>query len=193
MEIQRPIYGDREEIRELFLLSITDTFRRHKIDDPSEIQNEVDKQLATLDADFEYSGKEEYFLVAKMTNQIVGTIAHGTQNKMIIENLPKANSHVPEIKSVYVLPEFQGTGVGTQLWTAILQKLAENGVEQACLDSGYAQAQKFWNNRVGEPIVILSDVWGPGQHYMIWLFNVEEQAKKAQSKILESKTSSNSA
>jgi GNAT superfamily N-acetyltransferase len=79
--------------------------------------------------------------------------------------------------SLYVLPHFQGKGVGSALIQSMITFLHELGVEQFCLDSGFKSAQKRWLRKFGEPYKIAKDFWGEGSDHMVWLCQVTDYVK----------------
>ena len=42
--------------------------------------------------------------------------------------------------SIFVLPEYQGQGIGSALIDYLLAYLKQEGIKEFCLDSGYEQA-----------------------------------------------------
>lgn len=166
--IARPQITDVDELQQLFWLSITDAFAQDGIDDSPAIKEEVEKQMRFVQQDFASQGQEVYFLLARTNEKIVGTIAYSKPNDLIQQNLPYDLKNVPEITSVYVLPEYQGQGVGSLLFQAMLQTLHRKKVEVFCLDGGYKKSQRFWMNKLGNPTVVLKNYWGHGLDHMIW-------------------------
>jgi len=171
IKITRPQEKDTEEIRRLFSAAIADAFAQDGIAFRQEgIDTEVEKQMRFLLQDFETKGRDLYFLLARTDEKIVGTIAYCTvdNNDLIKSHLQIDFRQVPEVTTVYVLPEFQGKGVGSLLWNAILISLLHQNVQEICLDGGYKKSQSFWIKRAGQPVVTLTDYWGPGLDHMIW-------------------------
>ena len=174
--ITTPTRSSQQEIAKLFGRTIRHTFEQEGIADSHahDIPVEVATQIATLEQFLTGSGVPRWFLAARMDDAVVGTIAAGSANEIIRANLDVAFDLSPEIKCAYVLPEWQGKGVGLSLLREILQILQQDGVHQYCLDCGYTRAQRFWRRRLGEPAVVLADQYGPGAHHMIWHGSVAE-------------------
>ncbi len=168
--IVRPKLADKDTIRSLFIQTILHTFELEgtAVSHASDIEREIDEQMSTFQRDWDSDGRDEYFLIARTGGRVVGTAAYGPANAIIRDNLSVDFAHTPEIKSVYVLPEYQRQGIGTQLVNAILAELRREHITDFCLDSGYKSAQRYWTNRLGEPQVTLSDYWGTDAHHMIW-------------------------
>lgn len=174
INITRPQKEDVEELNRLFAAGILDAFHQDGIDDNDGIRVEVEKQLSLLQQDLESQGSEVYFLLARTEAEIVGTIAYGEPNNLIRDNLAIDWQGIPEITSVYVLPAFQGQGVGTLLFNSILCCLQYKNVAKFCLDGGYKKSQRFWIKRLGDPTVTLKDYWGKGLDHLIWLRNLQD-------------------
>ena len=77
-----------------------------------------------------------------------------------------------QLGSLFVLPRYQGQGVGSALISAMVAHLYKQGIEQFFLDSGYKLAQKRWLRKFGEPYKVVKDYWGPDYDHMIWLCKV---------------------
>jgi GNAT superfamily N-acetyltransferase len=176
--IKRPQKKDLKEIHKVFSSVIQDAFRQDGIDDAKGIKEEVEKQLCFLQKDFESNGSEVYFLIAKTENQIIGTIAYTKANDLIKKNLKKDFSKIPEISSVYILPKFQGKGVGSLLFNAILLSLLHKNIDEVCLDGGYRKSQSYWIKKLGNPNVTLKDYWGKGLDHMIWVRKLKDLSIK---------------
>lgn len=170
MEITRPTKDDLIEIENLFSETIENTFKHEKINlsHAADIEPEIKNNIRFLEIDFNSCGKDEYFLIAKIENKIVGTIAFGSVNEIIRSNLDIGLINIPEIKSAYILPNYQSLGVGSKLFKEILKKLCVNKIENFCLDCGYKSSQGFWIQKIGEPTVVLEHYFGKDAHHMIW-------------------------
>ena len=170
LEIQRPKHEQLEEIGNLFEITIKHTFEKESIHDPlfEEITKIVQGLKDTLKRDLDSKGKEEYFLIAILDQQVVGTIAYGPPNSMITENVEGIDSVAPEVKCVYILPSMQGMGVGSFLFEKIKEVLTGQKIDNFYLDSGYKLAQAFWQRKLGTADIILKDFWGLNNSHMIW-------------------------
>lgn len=170
LRITRPERADCSEIERLFSVTVRQEFQLEGSLDSheSDAEREVEDLCSALNRCFDSGGSPEYFLIARVDSRVVGTIARGPANKIIRDNLDVDFKSVPEIKCVYVLPEFQGTGIGTRLFREILIHLSNENTERFCLDSGYSRARAFWTRRLGDPAVVLPDYWGKHADHMIW-------------------------
>jgi GNAT superfamily N-acetyltransferase len=178
LNISNPKTEDREALKAHFIKTITDTFEKENIEDAEEmIQVEVNEQIETLERFFHTNTKQEYYLIARYQQQIVGTIALGKPNQLIIEHLKIKADKIPEIKSVYVAPNYQKKGVGSSLFQAIQKELSDLAISEYCLDCGYGNAQAYWIKKLGKPQIILIDHWSPGNHHMIWRIKRDETNK----------------
>ncbi|MBB6479347.1 GNAT family N-acetyltransferase [Spirochaeta isovalerica] len=166
-----PIEKDRPALEDFFRQTITDTFFRNNINDPAGIEEEVKHQLETFDS-------REDMLTARLGDRIVGTIACGRQNRSVSSNIDRELRELPEIKGVYVHPEYQSAGIGSFLWKTMITRLHDRGVPEACLDSGYKLSQEYWKRMIGAPDIIMKDYWGKGEDQMIWFFLIEDQYKR---------------
>lgn len=170
LRIVAPHKKDEEEIKTLFNSTITQTFKDYGFYDTykDDVAYQVGKQVAALEEYFTSEGKNIYFLIAKDNDKIIGTIAYGKPNADIEKYYLKGPRQIPEIKSVYILPEYQGKGVGTKLFVEMIDVLRQKGFKEFCLDSGYPKAQQFWRNKLGEPVITIPNRWGAGNDYLIW-------------------------
>lgn len=172
--ISKPQKNDEQAIKKLFTVVITHNFKDYGFYDKyrDDIAYEVGKQITALNEYFETSGKNVYFLIAKEDSKIIGTIAYGKPSADIEKYYPEKPENIPEIKSLYVLPEYQRKGVGTKLLGEIMNVLQKNGLKEFCLDSGYPKAQQFWTKKLGKPIIRIYNRWGAGNDYLIWHYTV---------------------
>lgn len=172
--LTRPRQTDVEELHQLFRSVIEDAFTKDGIDDRDGIIEEVQNQMGLLRQDLASNGSQVYFLLARTEEQIIGTVAYSPANALIRGNLKTDYENTPEITSVYVLPKFQGRGVGSLLFNGILISLHTKQVERFCLDGGYKASQGYWMTKLGDPNITLTDYWGKGLDHMIWLRNLSD-------------------
>lgn len=173
-ELSAPVPGDEAELEEFYRTTISDTFRVNGIDAAGEIEGEVEHQMNTFHSATASRGERDFQLIARIEGQLAGTIAAGKQNRSVNENIPSRLKDLPEIKGVYVHPDYQSKGLGSRLWKTMISALHEKGVDKACLDSGYPLSQAYWKKKIGEPAIVMKDYWGPGADQMIWFFSVKD-------------------
>jgi GNAT superfamily N-acetyltransferase len=99
---------------------------------------------------------------------VIGSIEYGPVSQLIIDLTNGELKELVEVGTVYVHPDYQGTGIGTLLLNVMFLTLKNKGIEDFCLDSGYKRAQKIWTKKFGEPDYLKKDYWSPGFHHMIW-------------------------
>jgi GNAT superfamily N-acetyltransferase len=124
--------------------------------------------MQLLMKDLQSNGKDYYFILAVVDDQIIGTAGFGPSGEMIREMTNGALASVLEIGSLYVHPDYQGKGVGSGLIDAILEIFRNQKIEEFCLDTGFPTAQKVWIKKFGKPTTWLKDYWGKGSDHMIW-------------------------
>jgi GNAT superfamily N-acetyltransferase len=81
---------------------------------------------------------------------------------------------VYEIGTVFVHPGYQRRGIGSLLFNTMLLTFLNRGIEEFCMDSGYASAQTIWTRKLGDPDYWLKDYWGEGSDHMIWKRKVKD-------------------
>ena len=169
LNIGRPQIEDTREIENMFRETIHDTFVKEGLLPmfKEDLENEIQAKIQALRLDFQTNGQEEYFLIAKIKQQIAGSIAYGKPNPIILDHL-QVNLGYPEIKHVYILPKFQNHGIGTKLLKHLANQLNQEEIDFFYLDSGFKMAQQFWIKMLGTPICTLANYWGPNAHHMIW-------------------------
>lgn len=175
-EIRKPQKKDIKQINELFEKTIKDNFNKERISDPLGIaaNTEIETLKSGLKNHLKSENSEDSYLISILGDKIVGTIAYGKVSNIICENLKVDYGNTPEVKSVYVLPNYQNKGIGRNLMKNTLVDLKENNIKCFCLDSGYKRSQNYWSKRLGKPICIINDYWGVGNHHMIWYCEVSE-------------------
>ncbi len=170
LKICRPKWSDLEAIENLFFKTVQTTFAEEQIPDPNQtsFKQEVQALQDQIKVTLSRTNSPNFYWIAKVADLVVGTIAYGIPSRIITEHLAEWDGQAPEIKSVYILPEFQGQGIGTTLFQTIQERLEEEGIRAFCLDSGYKQAQLYWQRRLGAPTRVLPDYWGEGSDHWMW-------------------------
>jgi GNAT superfamily N-acetyltransferase len=176
--IRRPRAEDYEELEQLFITVVKDTFKREGLSDLyDDIENEIESKKRYLQSDLDSNGEHRYFLIAiDQHHRIVGTIEFGPASELIHECTDGAWGGLQEVGSVFVHPEYQGRGIGTLLWNAMLLIFLGRDIHEFCLDSGYDRAQAIWRKKFGDPDYWLKDYWGSGHDHMIRKRNARDVA-----------------
>jgi GNAT superfamily N-acetyltransferase len=168
ISISQPRKNDEVEIYQLFTFVITQNFKDYGFYEKytDDITYEVDKQVAVLEEYFKNYGKTVSFLIAKDKDKIIGTIAYGKPSADIDKYYPEKPGTIPEIKSLYVLPEYQGKGIGTKLLDQIKKYYNITVLKNFALTAGIPKHRNFgkndWVNRLsgfitaGVPGMIIS-------------------------------------
>ena len=176
--VRRPNIEDKEELCKLFYIVIQDTFRKNNLEYLVEmIEEEIESKIKYLEQDFESDGKERYFLIAEIDSKIIGTIEYGASSELIERCTDGEIKDMIELGTIFVLPEYQGNGIGNLLINKIANELNKNGIDEICLDSGYKTAQKTWTKKFGKAQYQLKDYWLKDNDHMIWKVNISEEVE----------------
>jgi GNAT superfamily N-acetyltransferase len=169
IKIRRPMIEDKEELTGLFSTVIRDTFVREGLEEMhDDIENEIETKKAYLKDDLDSNGKNRYFLIALIDDNVVGTIEYGPSSDLINRCTNGALKELVEVGTVFVRPDYQRHGIGNLLLNAMYLTLLSGGIEEFCLDSGYTNAQKIWEKKLGKPDYLLKNYWGEGYNHKIW-------------------------
>lgn len=175
MILINPAQADIKAAYRVFEASIPDAYEKEGLGHLKEdIHREIEHKKHLLDDSMSSPNSKPYVLLAKHEETVVGTISFGPCGEDIKKCTGNQLDRIGELGSLYVLPSFQGQGVGSALIHTLLTYLSEQGIEQFCLDSGYKRAQKKWLRKFGEPYKVVKDYWGPGFDHMIWLCKVHD-------------------
>ena len=157
----------------LFKNSITDAFEHEGLGHLlSDIQQEVESKIRMAETSLNPQNSDTYFWVAKIEGAVAGTVSYAPCGEDIRTCTGNHLDDVGELGSLYILPGYQGQGIGSALIEAVRVFLREQGIDQFCLDSGYRRAQTRWLRKFGEPFTVVKDYWGPDSVHMVWLCNV---------------------
>lgn len=143
IHIRRINKDDRNSLSHFFKEVITHTFIKEGAEDAVDtMEEEIKDKLDFIDIDLKTEGKERFFLVATVNNEIVGTVGYGPAGSLISEGSGGKLEGISEVGSVFVSPSHQQKGVGSMLLNAMYLALLGKGVNDFTLDSGYPTAQK---------------------------------------------------
>jgi len=171
--IIKPDIPDLESAYTVFEQSITLAFEEEGIS-PEETSQDIAHKKALLLKSVTDTSSDYIFMVAKLDDIVIGTISYGPCSHEIGVCTNNELDDVGELGSLYVLPEYQGQGVGSALINAMLKHLHSMGVEQFCLDCGLKAAQQRWLRKFGAPYKVAKDYWGEGSDHIVWLCNVKD-------------------
>lgn len=173
LSILRPAREDLKAVYRVFEVTIPDTMSKEGIElSYAAAAWEIEHKKRLLDRSFE--APDMIFLIAKIEELIIGTISFGPCGEDIHKCTKGSFSNIGEMGSLYILPKYQGHGVGSALIGQMASELNRRGVERFCLDSGYRHAQEKWLRKFGETYMTLKDYWGQGYDHMIWLCEVRD-------------------
>lgn len=176
--ISRAKIEDKDCINEFFRMVLIDTFNKNGISELVDTLNdEIEDKRRCLDQDFESSGKDMCFLVAKAGKLVIGTVEYGLSNDLIRTCTNGELAEIKEIGTVFVHPDYQRNGIGSKLFISILLEMKKDGINEFCLDSGYKIAQGIWISKLGRPQYHLKNYWGKGADHMIWRKNIDDVYK----------------
>lgn len=151
-----------------FLEVITDTFVKEGIElSHDDFKEETLDKLEKVE-DALKSRNSTVFFLAESGGQIVGTVSINPRGAFSKKEMPLDSIDVLEIACLYVKPEYQSKGIGTKLLNHARSTLKDYGYKTFILDSGYKEAQKIWEHRLGKPDKVLMDYWGKNRPHMFW-------------------------
>lgn len=175
LSIITPTKEDIKLAYDVFEVSITDAFKREGPDFLEEdIIRQIEEKKKLINSLLDNKKLGVYFLVAKINRKVIGTISFGPCGKDIRKCTNNELKSIGELGSLYILPSYQGKGVGSALINSMIKYLNELGIEEFCFDSGYRNAQKRWLKKFGKPYKIEKDYWGEDGDNMIWLCKVKD-------------------
>lgn len=161
---------DISPVSDLYKLAITDAFESEGLGHlQGDIKQEIESKIRMAAASLNPLNSDIWFWVARIDGVVAGTISYAPCGEDIRVCTGNQLDAVGELGSLYVLPEYQGQGIGSALIAMLIVFLREQGIDRFCLDSGYRRAQTRWLRKFGEPYVIVKDYWGPDSAHMVWL------------------------
>lgn len=132
-----------------------------------DMQHEIEYKKRLLRTSLSALNSDLFFLMVKHNHNVVGTISYGPCGEAIRKCTNDELGHVGTLGSLYVLPGYQGQGVGSTLIRALMTR-------HFCLDSGFKIAQTKWLRKFGAPYTIAKDYWGKDGDHMVWVCEVQD-------------------
>ncbi|WP_342477816.1 GNAT family N-acetyltransferase [Paenibacillus sp. FSL H7-0350] len=161
---------DISSVSKLFKVTIADAFEREGLGHlQADIRQETAAKIQMANAALNPQDTDVYFWLARSGGVVIGTVSYAPCGEDIRNCTDNRLSAVGELGSLYVLPEFQGQGVGSALIEEVTVFLRKRGISEFCLDSGYKRAQDRWLRKFGTPHAAVQDYWGPDSIHMVWL------------------------
>ncbi|KLU64247.1 acetyltransferase (GNAT) family protein [Desulfosporosinus acididurans] len=158
----------------VFETTIPDAFNNEGLGHRQEdIHREIAHKKQLLKSSLDKSNYPLCFMIAILNGTVIGTISFGSCGEDIKKCTENQLNDIGELGSLFILPPYQGQGVGSELINTMLKHLSKQGIEWFCLDSGYKNAQKRWLRKFGEPHKVVKDYWGSNYDHMIWLCRVK--------------------
>lgn len=177
--ITRPVKDDIKSAYSVFEASIADAFEKDGLGHlKTDIVREIEQKKQQFKSSIDNSDSHIYFLVAKIANDVIGTISFGSCGDDIRKCTENELDTVGEMGSIYVLPCFQDKGVASALIYAMTEHLYKSGIKQFFIDSGYKHAQQRWLRKFGKPYKTVKNYWNENGDHMVWLCNVTDYVKK---------------
>jgi GNAT superfamily N-acetyltransferase len=167
--------SDSEEVKQLFVDVMNETYFDNKIDNESDKQRMINEKTKEIDRYFVDKKGNQIYKVVSNNRKIVGIGGIFEICETIRVNLEKYNMDDLEIGSVYIRREFQGKGISKIIMRELIGLLNDWNIEKFYLDCGYMKSQNHWLKIFGEPSIRCDSYFGKDEHYMIW--NIE--TKKA--------------
>lgn len=169
IEIATPTSVNRLEIHQLIETVLMDNWIKNDLMDFEDgLTEEIEMKKGFIDAFLNEDENARTFLMAKLHGEIAGIIEYGPANDTIKSCEDEELNRILEVGTVFVLPEYQGIGLGKRLMDAITERLVKLGETAFCIDSGYKTAQPIWTHLYGEPLYLMKDYWGLGGDHMVW-------------------------
>lgn len=160
-----------KECLDLIKIVVVDGFIDEGIDiikEKKHLDEELDIQFGRLK---EFS--HHYFLAQK-EKAIVGMIAYlqpCEAVKLAMKKIQISSKSIQEIVAVYIHPDYQRRGIGSQLFTKMLGILKDSKVEFFAVSTGYKKGRSFWTKKLGKESVVFPTYYN-GYPCSIWIRKV---------------------
>jgi len=155
--IQKLNLKDIEAAKQLLEISASENFRRNGLKNKTEILSRVTEKIKIVNAFFENNPICTAMYGAKINNKLVGLIAYGSQSSKVVEHIEDNYIDAVEIKSLFILPEYQKQGLGMKMFNFVCSELLKNKHSHFMLYSSYKTGQDYWHKILGNPYKTVND------------------------------------
>jgi len=171
-KIRCPKKEDIPAMRDFFKNVIKNTMEKEGINLDKFLEKEVESKMIFLKKYFNNKDNKNLIFIACDKEKVIGTISASPYNHKLNNIIEKNHKNQWKIGTVYVHPNYQRRGIGKNLFNTMCLFLKEKGIQEFYLDSGYKGAQKYWKQKLGEPLVIIENYWGKGTRKMVWVLKL---------------------
>jgi GNAT superfamily N-acetyltransferase len=117
-----------------------------------------------------------HYLLAQKGKAVIGMIAHlqpcGAV-RLAMKNLDMGSPSIREIVAVYVHPDYQRRGIGSRLFSEMLDVLRHDKVEYFSVSTGYKKGRAFWTKKLGRVSELLPAYYN-GHPCSVWIRKVSD-------------------
>lgn len=161
---------DYETADRLFQECLADLLKREGFDNPKLWADEVGRLNKAVQKSF--LDPVNRFYIAETDKGLLGTIALQSPGPML-HSMVEVEIGELEIACVYVHHAHQRQGVGDFLFQQACKELKTIGKQKFYLDAGFPSSQQYWLAKLGAPIRLIENYWGPEKPHMVWVKNIE--------------------
>jgi GNAT superfamily N-acetyltransferase len=166
IKIRKPQKEDLIDIKSLFQISVRDAYNQNNIKDLDDEKAHIERQISQINNYFK-SNAESHYLLAIQSSKVVGIIAAGKPSQKHYDNLGYEED-AKLIRSAYILPSYQGKGIGSRLFERLIADLQKDKVQYFYIDAGYGKSQGYWINKLGSPDKVLKNYYGNSDDLLFW-------------------------
>lgn len=163
-------FKDIKQAEQLLEISASENFKKNGVVNEKEIEDKVNEKIKIVHSFFENNPVCSAMYAAKINDKLIGLIALGSQTPKVIKHIENKFINVVEIKSLFILPDYQKQGLGMNLFNFVCSELLKNNHTHFMLYSSYKTGQNYWQKILGEPYKIVVD---NGTTRKIWLQKIK--------------------
>ncbi len=168
-----------DDLNSFFASVVRHTFEQNGIGSLEEdILEEIADKAEFYHKELNREASFRRLFVAKISEEIIGTIAYGESNELMNKLSDGKTKKIPEIGCLLIKNSYQKRGLSNILLRVVFNKLLENGAKTVAFDCGYGIAQSIWIKKFGQASYVFKNYWGENSHHMIWIIDIENALHK---------------